>query len=1031
MNIGELLVSLGVDTTKLDKATQIVQGFATNTVNATKKTQEQLEKVTKASENLSKQMDDLDKVARNLEDTWRRGGISLEHREVVQKQSNDNLRDRERAEKEYIKTQEKVVELQEKLSGSMASHTTLLSAFGQALTNFATNPLRSTQMGMANLLTTLGPTAVGIGGVVTAVGIAGFALHKAAENAREYATEMVKLSSQTGLSIDQVQAFSRAGVETGVSMGEMARSVGQLQKQLGKTEGGEFTKVMASLGISIYDMDKNIRPLMDILADFSDYLHKMPNAAERGQLAWEAMNSRMRMLIGLVNSNTISFREYMKELEKFPIMSDGTVKALGEHNIELEKTLRNWERLKLSVGSMADATEIAVKRAVGNLYQWYQHTVMVANVRDVLARGGTVQDFVKAGMIHDPNKPAPVEWQGPKEPDATFGNKTGLAAVKAREDFVKQTDEIIKTGSEWLDLRLKINAAEEEYTRIKTTSTDPKEIDVAAKRVMELKDLLIYRKEDWALEQQIAKEAPVLQKHLEDELRARRLTQDQIDFAGMKAGGYKAKQVAIDEEKINRVIEHRLAIYKEAESALQRYVTKSDLDQLHMQEQMVATIMPMNEAERRRVQEQKIYLEFAIKAEELRVKYAQEELTLRERIAKLLPGDPLRIVFQDRLNDILGGALGKDLDQLMKLRSASLYKAQLQEYIKIADEVKNLAGSFFDAIMTKGKSAFQNILDWLRTTFMSMVRTIFQNLMVGLFTPQAYGGIFSGIPILQGFGGGGGGGSGGGSGGGGDFGTPPFMPGNTGSWGPTGGGSGGGIFGRLFGNKGSNQQSTSVSNMTFGSSIATPLGSSIPMTVGSMVSSATPSTINSAFSNSSGWNISGLGQAGTAAVQSGMIMGGTLLVGDAWKRGGAAGVGEGAAGGAATGAAIGMPFAGATAGMSILIGAAVGAIVGGIVGFFGGGAAGRSREAAARAGIQSQQMVDSAVSIAHSGAFGREGDYDLEFDMTGRPVANKRVIVNFNGPVYGMEDFKDQVSDIASKAMLSGAGYDNLNWVTK
>jgi hypothetical protein len=113
--------------------------------------------------------------------------------------------------------------------------------------------------------------------------------------------------------------------------------------------------------------------------------------------------------------------------------------------------------------------------------------------------------------------------------------------------------------------------------------------------------------------------------------------------------------------------------------------------------------------------------------------------------------------------------------------------------------------------------------------------------------------------------------------------------------------------------------------------------------------------------------------AGGQAAAAGMMIGGSMLMSDAWNRGGVGGAIEGMGGGAMMGFSIGGP-----------IGAAIGAAVGGIIGAFGGGEARRERERKMIAEKQGARMFNNPSAIAESGVFGMEGGYFAEADLTGR-----------------------------------------------
>lgn len=121
---------------------------------------------------------------------------------------------------------------------------------------------------------------------------------------------------------------------------------------------------------------------------------------------------------------------------------------------------------------------------------------------------------------------------------------------------------------------------------------------------------------------------------------------------------------------------------------------------------------------------------------------------------------------------------------------------------------------------------------------------------------------------------------------------------------------------------------------------------------------------------------SGKPSAAASLGNAGLMLGGSMLLGDALKQGGVRGMVEGAAGGAAVGFSVGGP-----------IGAAIGAAAGFVAGMFGGGEKRRAKERQARLDIQSNYMSDIPSTISTSGVFGMGGNFDVETDLVGRARA--------------------------------------------
>lgn len=223
-----------------------------------------------------------------------------------------------------------------------------------------------------------------------------------------------------------------------------------------------------------------------------------------------------------------------------------------------------------------------------------------------------------------------------------------------------------------------------------------------------------------------------------------------------------------------------------------------------------------------------------------------------------------------------------------------------------------------------------------------------------------------------------------------------YYQNSLGQWAPSGGSGGGGASSNIAGGAGYASMGTGFANIpAFGT--ASQGGGSFAK-----------------FANS---------EAG-AAVAAGMVAGGSMMMSDAWKRGGVKGMIEGASGGAMAGFAIAGPW-----------GAAIGAGVGFAVGLFGGGEKRRQEERDRRARVQSGYAFDLGVASNRSGVFGMEGEADAETDITGRVRGFGRtpIIVNLNVDAMDEESIirrSEFIGKAVSRSIMTGGGQlsDDVAW---
>jgi hypothetical protein len=368
--------------------------------------------------------------------------------------------------------------------------------------------------------------------------------------------------------------------------------------------------------------------------------------------------------------------------------------------------------------------------------------------------------------------------------------------------------------------------------------------------------------------------------------------------------------------------------------------------------------------ERVAIAQRKVALEFELREHEIINKYKLLGLTITKEEDDLKKSLHLDALDEETQTELDKKRAQNRIDQDKEVAAArrkaegESNKILRTEENRYRQEAEDAAGKMFDAITSRGKGAFQNLADWIEGTFLTLGRKIFQNFM-GILLKPLYKAIDDFFDALN----------------------------NKGSTGGGGKSQSGGIMssigGFLKGIFSSAVGASSSGGGGGGEAAASNWGATGAPGLMSSVGSGASSFggMNSAFSSGGGWQISGLGSAGTAAVMGGAMIGGQMLMQDAWKQGGVRGIMEGIGGGALTGAAIGtmiMP------GIGTAIGAAIGAAVGLVAGIFGGGELRREKEREKIANMQAQRMFNDPGPVSTTGVFGMSGAYSADTDLMGR-----------------------------------------------
>ncbi len=172
---------------------------------------------------------------------------------------------------------------------------------------------------------------------------------------------------------------------------------------------------------------------------------------------------------------------------------------------------------------------------------------------------------------------------------------------------------------------------------------------------------------------------------------------------------------------------------KDITESVNEETRKAKQEELELQKQILDITIPRTEAERKAIQEEKDQIDRAIQSEEIRNRYLKMRLDIYEKIKDMDPaGDAYKQAIQ-ALND-LDAAEKAALENLANKQGVEVIKRHQEEYQKMVDGVREGAGEIFDAIVSRGKGAFQSLRDWIEGTLLTSLKKIFQNFITSLMT---------------------------------------------------------------------------------------------------------------------------------------------------------------------------------------------------------------------------------------------------------------------------------------------------------
>ena len=117
------------------------------------------------------------------------------------------------------------------------------------------------------------------------------------------ADEFWKLSRQTGIGADSLQAYGNARKLAGVEQATIEKGLRRLAQSMREADQGVATYADAykALGVTVRDSDGNLKESEVVLAQLADRFKQMPNGATKAALAMEIFGRSGAQLIPMLN----------------------------------------------------------------------------------------------------------------------------------------------------------------------------------------------------------------------------------------------------------------------------------------------------------------------------------------------------------------------------------------------------------------------------------------------------------------------------------------------------------------------------------------------------------------------------------------------------------------------------------------------------------------------------------------------------------------------------------------------------------
>ena len=164
------------------------------------------------------------------------------------------------------------------------------------------------------------------GGAVA--GLAGLAY-----NSVKSADDLNTLAKQTGVSTEELQKFTYASDLVDVSVDAMTGALTKLTSKMGND-----SEVFAELGISIRDMNGELKDSEEVFYSSLEALSRIQNETERDAMAMKLFGKSANELAGIIDDGGASLKAFGDEAENLGIIIDqDTLDALNEVNDQIDR----------------------------------------------------------------------------------------------------------------------------------------------------------------------------------------------------------------------------------------------------------------------------------------------------------------------------------------------------------------------------------------------------------------------------------------------------------------------------------------------------------------------------------------------------------------------------------------------------------------------------------------------------------------------------------------------------------------------
>jgi len=191
--------------------------------------------------------------------------------------------------------------------------------------------------------------AFGAGAVAAGVAVIGMAKKTA-----DTADALLKMSEETGVSVEKLSLLKFAAEQSDTSMESLSKGMEGLSRAVvGASRGLQtYTQVFDALGIKTKDSTGNTRDMMAIMGDVADAFSEMENGATKTGIAVQLGGAAFKDLIPFLNQGRDGIEDWTEQARIMGLtISTETAKASSDFNDQLVQMKRNFTALTQTIGA--------------------------------------------------------------------------------------------------------------------------------------------------------------------------------------------------------------------------------------------------------------------------------------------------------------------------------------------------------------------------------------------------------------------------------------------------------------------------------------------------------------------------------------------------------------------------------------------------------------------------------------------------------------------------------------------------------